>query len=71
MIYVSAEKSYFIIETKRASNDDIEDHAAITQSIYNGFVKCLEDYAGEIKHSKVIQKEVFAESSTLPSLPCT
>ena len=49
--YLKIEKSYF------NDFDDQESNSKINQ-IYKAFTRCIEDYQSEVKHSKIIIKEL-------------
>ena len=54
------EKSYFVEEISQHSKSNDCTHIDwINQHILKAFAKCLEDYQGEIKHTKMIFKEVL------------
>ena len=59
------EKSYFPDEssqqTKSSDSSNIEH---VNQRLFKSFVKCLDDYQGEIKHTKMIIKEVNYKYNT-------
>ena len=62
-IFFILEKSYFVDESYKQLNINKIDHKCLIEVdiLYNGLVKCLQDYQGEVKHSKVIIKEVYEE----------
>ena len=40
-------------------DSDQEEVDSKVNNIYKGVLKCVEDYQGEVKHSKVLIKQVF------------
>ena len=53
------EKSYFI-ELNQQQEIKTESNENMCKLVYKAILNCLEDYQGEIKHSKMIMKEVFS-----------
>ena len=51
------EKSYFI-EFNQQQENKTESNENTCKLVYKAILNCLEDYQGEIKHSKMIMKEV-------------
>ena len=54
--YLIIEKSYFVDENPRQQLDD--NYELVVQRLLKAITKCLDDYQGEIKHTKLIIKEV-------------
>ena len=54
--YIIVEKSYFVDENPRQQLDD--NYELVVQRLLKAITKCLDDYQGEIKHTKLIIKEV-------------
>jgi hypothetical protein len=54
------EKSYLVDEENKLLNVNKRDQKCLFEAeiLYKGIAKCLQDYQGEIKHSKLIMKEV-------------